>query len=171
MNRNGSILATAAGAALVAIGGLCHGHLIAERSDRLDALTLEIQELRSQPGKPAGRDRVADLRDQLDAPFQRDVGDLLHLLTETLVELRVEEKSITTQEAHDTGPFREVPVHVAYRGPFVSAFELGRRLQEQYPITRLERLEVTRDGRAIDHDTLSIEIHLLAYQRATEEGS
>ena len=170
MNRNWTIIGAVMGAVLLVGGGGAHRSLLADRAQRLEELQQQVQALRTRSLAAIDRKRAPQLEARINAPFQRDVGALLHMLTETLDELRVQQESITMEAAREVSFIREVPIQVTYRGSFASVFEIGQRLYRQYPITRLESLRVARDDEATDHNTLSVVMRLLVYQRPTGEG-
>lgn len=143
--------------------GLLYWHAIHSRISRLDDLRQEATTIQRRLENDHLIEQNAELRQKISKLFRKEVADVLHSVTDDLNDLDVKEQSITTAAAIHSGPFKRVPMSVAFKGSLASAFELMCRLYRDDQIVRLQRLQIIREpGAAINALSISMQMDTFA---------
>ncbi len=113
---------------------------IQDKQDKLDAYQLpDLDPLRSE---------IFELRTELrERPDSLPVGDLhdrvLHHVSNTLIYHGITEYDTSYRQPQRYARFAVTPIDVQFSGGFVQAFDVIRRIEQEDPGVRIERLEIS----------------------------
>lgn len=141
--------------ALASVGSLA---LVVPQAKALARVRQEVRSLESELAKPADGPEVLErlaadltrLREfgkgrMTPIPEDSDVAGLMRLLSETLDELGLSQRDITTRPPKDYGDATSMPVTVVLNGPFTSIYDAVTRIEAMPRLVRIERLRITSD--------------------------
>lgn len=146
--RNGALLLFSLVAVAFAVGGWWYQRAVTTRIAHLADLRAESRMIRQQL-EPASLVQANEaLRAEIDAEVGHNVVDVLDDLTHRLNCLDVKNVSITNRVGATAGPFRRVPLEVAFTGSFEDVFKLTNKLRQDDRALCLRRMEIERQPMA-----------------------
>lgn len=132
--------------------------LIVPQSKALGKVRQEVQSLRTELAKPAdGPEVIERLTSDLQRlrefgkgrmtpiPAESDVAGLMRMLSETLDQLGLTQRDITTRPPKNYDDATSMPVTVVLNGPFTSIYESVSRIESMPRLVRVERLRITTE--------------------------
>ncbi len=141
--------------ALAALGGLA---LVVPPAKAMGKLRREVRSLQTELAKPADGpevlERLASDLQSLRAfgkgrmtpiPNESDVAGLMGMLGETLDDLGLNQRDITTRPPKSYGDATSMPVTVVLNGPFTNIYQAVSRIETMPRLVRIERLRVTAE--------------------------
>lgn len=104
----------------------------ADGPDVIDRLTNDLGRLRD-----FGKGRMTPI------PTDSNVAGLMRMLGDTLTDLGLNQRDITTRPPKSFGDATSLPVTVVLNGPFTSIHEAVTRIESMPRLVRVERLRIT----------------------------